>query len=539
MITIMKRSLLSLNGRVTASLVRLSADGVVKNKVVHALSSSNYWSSSEVSATNAWNINFSNGTVNNNKNNAYVVRAVAALGEEEKIGWIEAFTDCCRHKMSSVCCTDYRMVMEDDLWILMYEVHYRLYKPSESICFVVTRPRLREIFAANFRDRIVQHWIILRVNPILEERFVEQGNVSFNCRKGYGTLLAVSTLEREIIRVSDGYTKEAYIGKFDIQSFFMSINKEILISLLIPYISERYHGEDKETLIWVTELVIRHCPQKLCVKRSPAVLMEQLPKHKRLEYSDDGTGMPIGNITSQILANFYLSFFDDFMIAECKKVDAGYIRFVDDFAVVSTDKQFILDIHKNATEWLQKNLKLKLHADKFYLQDVKKGVKFVGSVIKPFRTYTSKETVGRMMQLLDMTEWVCRYIHDCGLDALTAKRLEHCVCGLNSYMGFLCHTSSYALRRKMFADVFYFWKVCYMEKRFATVKIRNKYKYHNFLINKTNYELQLRNRKTRNTDNGSQIRATSVHRQRVHRSNRRRESALQMAQRDTTASSMG
>ena len=71
-------------------------------------------------------------------------------------------------------------------------------------------------------------------------------------------------------------------------------------------------------------------------------------------------GMPIGNITSQLLANFYLSYFDGFMLEECAYVGAGYVRFVDDAVVVCHDKQFILDLRKKAAMWLKKHLRLTL-----------------------------------------------------------------------------------------------------------------------------------------------------------------------------------
>ena len=129
----------------------------------------------ENNQNNAWNVNFSNGnTNNNNKYNANAVRAVAALGEEVKIGWLEAFKDCCANKKSSQECNAYRMHYELDLWILLYEVYTRTYTPGKSTCFVVTRPKLREVFAASFRDRIVHHWVCMRLNPLFEARFNAQ-----------------------------------------------------------------------------------------------------------------------------------------------------------------------------------------------------------------------------------------------------------------------------------------------------------------------------------------------------------------------------
>ena len=221
---------------------------VVKNKVVCALSTSNFWSSTENNSNNSWNVNFESGNVNNNnKNNSNVVRAVAALTEEEKLSWIEAYNDCCKHKKSSKQCSEYRIIHEEDLFKLAAEIKLRIYEPGYSDTFIVKYPKPREIFAAHFRDRIVQHWITLRIEPLLEKRFVETGNVSYNCRKGYGTLRAIKQLRADIERISENYTKEAWIGKFDLKSFFMSINVNILWKYYKPFIIKEYENKQQKS----------------------------------------------------------------------------------------------------------------------------------------------------------------------------------------------------------------------------------------------------------------------------------------------------
>lgn len=208
------------NGRGAGTSVEVLA----KEILAHAIRA-NYWSSTENSENNAWNVNFSSGNVNNNnKYNSNALRAVAALGKEVKLGWVEAYHDCCNNKKSSYECNAYRANFELDLWLLIYEVYSRTYKPGPSTCFIVTFPKLREVFAAAFRDRIVHHWICLRLNPLFEARFSAQGNVSHNCRKGFGTRSAVLAFNRDVNAVTSNYTRKAYIGRFDIKSFFMSIS---------------------------------------------------------------------------------------------------------------------------------------------------------------------------------------------------------------------------------------------------------------------------------------------------------------------------
>jgi hypothetical protein len=481
----MIRYSLLLNGRATG------ATALVKNKIAHALASS-----SEYSANNAWNVNFNNGNVNNNNkyNNNYV-RAVAAFGEEEITGWIEAFDDCCKKKKSSSQCTFYRSIYEEDLLRLINEIESREYEPSVSVCFIVTRPKLREVFAANFRDRIVQHWVCLRLNPLFEERFRSQGNVSFNCREGFGTLMAVQALKMKIEKVTQNYTGQAYIGKFDLCSFFMTIDKAIMTRLINELILTKYDGPDKETLIYLSNIIINHEPQKNCIRKGNVKLWDCLPKNKSLFGIEPGVGMPIGNLTSQLFANYYMSFFDEWILSLLAECGGEYIRFVDDFVVVipTTEdfdgKDAITRLHKMAAKWLKDNLHLSLHDDKVYIQEAKKGVKFIGSFIKPGRDYTSNRSVSSFLYKLSMFEsfcfeMVCEKSEYGKISVPHTRLLEHDVDSLNSYLGTLVHTDSYGIRAKAFFSekLNFFWKLCYVKGHLQTVKLKKPYRLRNKLI---------------------------------------------------------
>ena len=473
LIEVMRESvLISLNGRATG--VRT----LVKNKTAHVLSSSNHWSVTENNSNNAWNVNFNNGnTNNNNKNNRNVGRAVSALGEEELIPWIEASDDCCRNKKTSKHCTDYRIRMEEALPALVLAVKERTYRPLVSECFVVKFPKLREIFAAHFLDRIVQHWIILRIEPLLEDLFVSTGDVSFNCRKGYGTLRAVRTFASHVHEVTEGYTKDACIGRLDLCSFFMTINKDLLWGMLEAFIKERYQGEDKDALLWLSEITVKHRPQDNCIRKGDLSLWNDLPKHKSLFTMD---GMAIGNITSQLLANFFLNKFDAWAVKWCKEHGGRYCRFVDDMVIVLPRKEDVIAFMREAQVFLKRELGLTLHPDKVYIQHAKKGVKFVGSVIMPGRVYLSNRTIARIYNMLIDMESFCKRVHEKLVTCEQYATLEHYVCACNSYMGFLKYNQSYGLKRKAFGGLRYFWKVAYVSGRFDKVGLRNRFKIYDF-----------------------------------------------------------
>lgn len=445
----------------------------------------NYWTSLENSATNAWNVNFSSGNLNNNnKYNTNQVRALAALDEKYLTSWVEAFEDCCTHKLSSEQCTEYRLRVHD-LMLVAAEVATRTYYPTTSIRFYVTKPRLREVFAAAFRDRIAQHWVCIRLIPIIEERFLEVGDMSYNCRKEYGTLAAVKAYAEKIEKVSHGYARDAWILKLDIKSFFMTIDRKVLWSKLKPFILERYRGDDIDTLLWLTWTILRHEPQKDCVLRGPD-LLPFLEKSKSLIYSDPFIGSPIGNITSQILANFLLTFMDEAVLEYMATHGGDGLRFMDDGMYVFDTKESALGLRDFLLEWMPANLHQEIHPKKIYLQEAHHGVKALGYVIKPGRIYIANETRGRMVDSIRSIERLCKLI--VASDEPTVRQLlalEHFVAGLNSHFGFLTHAAARNVILQAFSGLEYFWKVCYIVN-LHVVRIRKKYQLKTLLIKKEN-----------------------------------------------------
>lgn len=456
---------------------------LVKNKVVRIMLSSEY------SEINSWNMNPVSGQFNNNNNNKYnanQVRAAVALSDERKRGWIEAYNQCISNKMTSEQCVLYR-ICDTDLLLLMEECEARQYVPSTSICFIVTFPKLREIFAAAFRDRIVQHWICIRIEPLFEERFLAQGDVSWNCRKNRGTQKAVMALRRDILEVSENYTREAWVGRFDIQSFFMSIDIRILEKYAVAFVRKYYQGDDLELLVYLLVVTIRHRPQTNCIKRGDEELWQKLPKHKSLFFAEWFRGMPIGNITSQLLANFYMSFFDEYMVALCKAIGARYERFVDDFSVVCRRKQDVLMLRDKAEAFLLEKLNLKMHHDKQYIQDVTKGVYFVGAVIKMNRVYLSNRTIGGMINVLRKLQTFLEHIDTCSVE--DSYELEHYLSSLNSYFGFMVHKNEYAVKRRVLQeDCPLFFHYFYINGRFDSVKLKKDLNVKYQLLKINNYE---------------------------------------------------
>lgn len=471
----MDRDLL-LNGRDTGPL------GLVISPI-RAKASSWFGASSEYNLTNNWIVNFGSGNCNNtNKNNSNLARAVAALDQQVLIGWIEAFEDCCLHKMSSVDCIMYRLTSTLDLVILAVEVTgTHEYYPGTSICFLVIYPRIREIFAAAFRDRIVQHWICIRLVPLFEERHRSLGDVTFNCRPGFGTIAASERAAAYTAELTQNYTIPGVVSTMDIWSFFTTIDKDATWLLLRVFILENretilesFPDTNFDTFLWVCEIVVKHCPQDDCEMRGDQRARDKLAPWKSLLNALKHIGMAIGNITSQELANFILSFVDEWAVAFCAARNMRYVRFVDDIFLAALRAQDVLDFRAGLIILLQEKLHQKLHPNKFYIQPATHGIKFVGRVIKPGRVYTGNRTVGNFYDAMHTLDDFCCIMDKTGVTVDAAIQLEHLTASINSLFGFLIHTASYNIRMKGINSLRHFWKYCYILNGHIA-KIRKKY----------------------------------------------------------------
>ena len=170
--------------------------------------------------------------------------------------------------------------------------------------------------------------------------------------------------------------------------------------------------------------------------------MGGLPRSKSLFTTGKDRGLPIGNLTSQIFANFYLDFFDKYVKDNCG-IDY-YGRYVDDFVIIHHDKHYLLKLQKNLCSYLTARLHLRLHPRKVYLQHYSKGVKFIGAVIKPGRIYIGNRTKGNLYEKI-----VCcnKKITDC--PAENRKTAVDLQASINSYLGFMIHYKTFKIRQKM------------------------------------------------------------------------------------------
>ena len=443
-----------------------------------------------------------NGNINNNnKNNTNRVRAVAPVpvAATPRVIYdipfssvIEAWIDCERNKRSSNSCTKFRWHAARDLVALWQQMRTATYVPLKSMCFMVTVPVLREVWAGAFRDRVAHHWEALRFGPLIEKYFVEVGDVSMNCRKGYGSLRAVQTMEKSLYEFSEGYTRDdCYIVGGDFSNFFMSIDKAMLWEFLEFLVMDEYTGPDIQALLYMMRTTLFHRCQENYYRKSPVEMWRNLPPRKSLFHMD---GLPIGNLPSQLWANLVGAVFTSWVI-HCKKVN-GFIIFVDDWRALFRSLEDGRRFLEEAKAFLRDDLHVTLHPDKVYLQHYSKGTKMVGAVIKPGcnrsvrqaaasalhswvlrglsrnhiavakfrkflianaaprsipgtrvtrpgRTYIANRTRGHFIKA--MLDFNARYTSD----RERIEALEQIRASINSYLGLMCHYNSYKVRRRI------------------------------------------------------------------------------------------
>ena len=363
------------------------------------------------------------------------VSSCRPIGPEELF---EAYAACRRNKRRSASALAFELEYEEKLLGLLKAINSGQWRPGRAVAFIVERPVKREIFAAPFSDRVVHHLLFNKLNPLFEKAFIYD---SYSCRAGKGTHLGIRRLERFIRSCSLNHSREAYALKLDIRGFFMSISRQRLYAMLEAFIHERYEGPDLPIVLDLVERVVCHDPSAHCVCRGRRSDWKGLPPDKSLFHSRAGCGLPIGNLTSQIFANFYLNGFDHFM-----KHDLGlrwYGRYVDDMVVVHQDRSFLSELVLVVRRYLDERLGLGLHPGKIVLAPCSEGVGFLGAVIKPHRTIIADRTKGNLYRSIMRHNLVAE---DHRPNHRERAAFQSC---LNSYLGLMGHCRTYTLRKKM------------------------------------------------------------------------------------------
>ncbi|KKJ00942.1 RNA-directed DNA polymerase [Prochlorothrix hollandica] len=309
--------------------------------------------------------------------------------------------------------------IESELLRLQHELSTQTYRPGPYRSFMIHDPKLRMISAAPYRDRVVHHAVCNVVVPLLERSFVRG---SYANRTGYGTHRALKHFTRLARR-------HRYILQCDIRRYFPSIDHTILKTQL------RRKLKCQPTLWLLDQIIDGSNDQDSDVVHFPGdSLLSPLERRR---------GLPIGNLTSQFFANFYLNGLDHF-IAE-KLTIGAYLRYVDDFALFSDSKPQLIQAQHQIHHYLA-SLRLRLHPAKTQIFETQHGVNFVGFRVLPDRLRVRNDNLYRARRRCKQLQKA--YAHgDITLPALITR--------LQSWEAHLAHGDTYRLRQRIWQQLLF------------------------------------------------------------------------------------
>ncbi|MBP6888805.1 MAG: group II intron reverse transcriptase domain-containing protein [Candidatus Pacebacteria bacterium] len=227
--------------------------------------------------------------------------------------------------------------------------------------FVVCDPKRRDIHKASVRDRLLHRALYRKLYPFFDTTFIAD---SYSCRDNKGSHRAMRRFDVFARKTSKNHTKTCWVLKCDIRKFFASIDHTILFEILRKRITD-------EDVLRLLGNVINSFSTDISV----------LPTSCHLQTTSCTIGLPLGNLTSQLLVNIYMNEFDQYVKHGLKV--KYYIRYADDFVLHSSSRQDLEEVRQKVEDFLTQHLKLSLHPDKVFLTALTRGADFLGWVHFP------------------------------------------------------------------------------------------------------------------------------------------------------------
>jgi RNA-directed DNA polymerase len=274
---------------------------------------------------------------------------------------------------------DFSLHLMDNIFNLQQELVNHTYKHGPYQAFNICDPKPRNIHKATVRDRLLHHAIYRILYPYFDRKFIGD---SYSCRLNKGTHKAIQRFKQFGRQASQNHTKTGWALKGDVRKFFASIDHDILLRILAKHIPDR-------DILWLVGQVVNS-----------------------FYSTKPGKGLPLGNLTSQLLVNIYLNEFDQFVKHRLKV--KHYIRYADDFAVFSQDKNWLENILLQMQAFLAEKLKLELHPDKVFIKTLASGVDFLGWVHfsdhRVLRTAAKRRMMRNLAEMGNKPETVQSYL---------------------------------------------------------------------------------------------------------------------------------
>ena len=306
---------------------------------------------------------------------------------------LEAWKEFERGKKKKYDVQEFSWRLMDNIFFLHRDLLNYTYTHGSYQAFNISDPKPRNIHKAIVRDRLLHHAIYRILYPFFDKTFVSD---SYSCRMGKGTHKAIQKFRKYSRIVGKNNRKTAWVLKGDIRKFFANIDHQVLLKILAEYISDK-------NILWLLEKIIESF------------------------HTQVGAGLPLGNLTSQLLVNIYMNKFDQFVKHKLKV--KHYIRYADDFVIFSQNKKWLENKIGEIGKFLSEELKLELHPDKVFIKTLASGVDFLGWIHFPdhqvLRTATKKRMFRRIKETQGKEETV------------------------ESYLGLISHGNAWGLRAKI------------------------------------------------------------------------------------------
>lgn len=274
-----------------------------------------------------------------------------------------------RHKKKKGDIIRFSLHFVDNIFSLYQDLKNRTYKHGGYKAFKINDPKPRDIHKASVRDRLLHHALYRVLYPYFDKKFIYD---SYSCRVNKGTHKAINRFRDFVRKVSKNNTKQCWVLKCDIRKFFASIDHQTLKNILAKHIG------DEDILNLLNQVIDSF--------------------NSIYAMADMRKGLPLGNLTSQLLVNIYMNSFDYFVKRELKV--KYYIRYADDFVILNDNKNDLEKILSKISEFLTNELKLTLHPNKVSVSTFSSGVDFLGWVNYPnhrvLRTATKKRMIKRL-----------------------------------------------------------------------------------------------------------------------------------------------
>ena len=332
-----------------------------------------------------------------------------------------AYLKARKGKQSIPAVAEFTLNLETELLSLQQELTDFTYQPGRYRLFTIYERKKRQIAAAPFRDRVVHHALMNIIEAPIDLRFIFD---SYACRQGKGVHAAVNRYQQ--------WSKHyPYVLKMDIEQYFPSIDHQLLKAKLRYYLKDNY-------VLTLLDRIIDTTPEA-CGRPD----FYYFPGDDLITHTEQTTGLPIGNLTSQFFANLYLDGVDHF-IKQKLRVRA-YLRYVDDLVILGRNKVQLHEMRENIRERLAED-RLRLHPRKAHIYHTARGIDLFGYQVFPHKRKLRNDNGHDFQRRLRK---MARLYHEGALD------WEEIHPRVRSWIGHAIHGETKGLRKTLFASTIF------------------------------------------------------------------------------------